>query len=90
MDRKHRAAVMEAVVYVFSLPDQTDKASLSAAISNALKTSRAGRVVGSGTSLFDFGTVTIEIKAYDEDAAEVAIAGACRQMRCVNYEVIWE
>jgi hypothetical protein len=90
MDRKRRAPMTEAVVYVYSLPKQTDKASLSAAIENALETSRAGRVVGSGTSFFDLGTLMIEIKARDEDAAEVAIAGACKQMKCVNYEVVWE
>jgi len=89
MDRKH-SRVIEGQVYVFSLPKGQDKASITDAIEDALETSKCGRVLGSGTSLFDDGTVSIEIAASDCDAADATVSRACSKLKCRDFEVIWD
>lgn len=89
MDRKRRRMI-EGMVYFFSLPRGQDKARISVAIENALAASNSGRILGSGTSLFNDCTIAIEIGAYDQHAADAAVFSACKKMKCRDYEVVWD
>ena len=82
--------MIEGSLYVFSLPRGADKATVSEAIEKALEATSAGRVLGSGTSIADGGTVAVDIGAYDRDAAHYAISRACRRLKCWDFEVAWD
>ena len=84
-----RRQVTEGVVYVFSLPPGMVKADITYAIDTALHASRSGRILGSGISLFDDGTITIEISSPDCEDAESTISRSCKKMKCLDYEVVW-
>lgn len=89
MDRKHRRMI-EGLLYLFSLPRGTDKATISLAIKEALETTKCGRVLGSGTSIMNDDTVTIEVGAYDCDAADDAISRVCSKWKCRDFEIVWD
>jgi hypothetical protein len=82
--------MIEGRLYLFSLPSGADKAAISLAITKALETTKCGRVLGSGTSITNDGTVAIEIGAYDCDAANDAISRVCRRRKCRDFEVVWD
>ena len=88
MDRKRRRMI-EGLLYLFSLPRGIDKATIVEAIEKALGATRCGRVLGSGTSLANDGTVAIEIGAYDRDAADDILSHECRKLKCRDFEVAW-
>ena len=89
MERK-RKRMTEGSLYFYSLPRGQDKAKISEAIDNALAVSRCGRILGSGTSLFNDGTITIEIGAYDCEATDFAISRTCKRLKCTDFEVVWD
>lgn len=89
MDRK-RSRMIEGLLYLFSLPGGTDKAAISEAIEKGLEVANCGRVLGSGTSLANDGTVAIEIGAYDRDAANDVISRVCRRLKCRDFAVAWD
>ena len=80
----------EGNLYVFSLPSATDKASLTEGIDQGLESSKCGRLLGSGMSLGDDCTVSIEIGAYDREKANSVISRVCRKMKCRDYEMAWD
>jgi hypothetical protein len=82
--------MIEGLLYLFSLPRSADKATVSEAIEKALEATSCGRVLGSGTSFANDGTVAIEIGAYDRDAANDAISRVCRRLKCRDFEVAWD
>ena len=77
-------------MYLFSLPRGVDKATISEAIEKAFEANNCGRVLGSGTSLANDGTVAVEISAYDRNAANDAISRVCRRLKCQDFEVAWD
>lgn len=89
MDCKRRRMI-EGLLYLFSLPRNLDKATISEALNKALKTAKCGRVLGSGTSLVNDGTVAIEIGAYDLDEANDTISSVCRRLNCRDFEIAWD
>ena len=89
MDRKRRRMI-EGLLYLFSLPRGSDKATISEAIDKALTATNCGRILGSGTSLANDGTVAVEIGAYDRDEANEAISRVCRLLKCQDFEVAWD
>lgn len=89
MDRK-RSRIIEGILYLFSLPRGADKATIVEGIENALSANRCGRVLGSGTSFANDGTVTVEIGAYDRDTADDAIFRVCKKLKCRDIEVAWD
>ena len=89
MDRK-RTRMIEGLLYLFSLPRDIDKATIVKAIEKTLEVTKCGRVLGSGTSLANDGTVTIEIGVYDRDAADDILSRECRKLKCHDFEVAWD
>ena len=89
MARKPRRMI-EGLLYLLSLPRGVDKATVSAGISEALKAANCGRVLGSGISLVNDGTICVEVGAYDCDAAKDAISRVCRRLKCLEFEVAWD
>ena len=89
MERKHRRMI-EGQVCLFSLPRGLRKARVTHAIEDGLEASACGRVLGSGTSLFDDGTIIVEIASSDTRAADDVVSEVCRKLRCRDYEVIWD
>ena len=89
MDRKHNR-MTEGNVYFFTLPQNQDKANVSEAVNNALLKHRCGRVVGSGISLFNDSSVTIEIVTSDRHTANEAIVRACRKLECRDFDIVWD
>jgi hypothetical protein len=82
--------MIEGHLYVFSLPSSTDKASLTEGIDQGLVAAKCGRLLGSGMSLGNDGTVAIEIGAYDRDKANGVISRLCRKLKCRDYEMSWD
>jgi hypothetical protein len=80
----------EGMLYVFSLPRGVDKVTVDRGIDGALRARKWGRVLGSGTSLADDGTVAIEIGAFDCDEAEDTISRVCRRLKCREFELVWD
>lgn len=81
--------MIEGILYLFSLPRGADKATIVEGVENALAANKCGRVLGSGTSFTNDGTVTVEIGAYDRDAANDAISRVCKKLKCRDIEVAW-
>ena len=82
--------MIEGLLCLFALPRNLDKATISEAINKALKTTKCGRVLGSGTSLANDGTIAIEIGAYDLDEASDTISRVCRRLKCRDFEIAWD
>jgi len=82
--------MIEGLLCLFTLPRNLDKATISDAISKALKTTKCGRVLGSGTAIANDSTVAIEIGAYDLAEANDTIFRVCRRLRCRDFEIAWD
>ncbi len=85
-----RRRLTEGVLYLFSTPKGVDKSDVSLEVGLALSKLKCGRVLGSGTSLFDGGTQTVELGAFDCAGAEDAAARACRLIRVRDFEIVWD
>jgi hypothetical protein len=89
MERKRRRMI-EGNLCLFSFPSGLDKASVAEGIEKGLAKSRCGRLLGSGISLANDGTVVIEVGAYDCDEANDVISQVCRELKCQDYEMSWD
>ena len=89
MDRKRRRMI-EGELYLFSLPRAADKPTILEAVETALEATGCGRILGSGISIADGGTIVIEVGAYDRDAAGDAISHVCRELKCRDFELVWD
>ena len=85
-----RRRMIEGIIYLFSLPIGFEKSDFSAALGCALGKLKCGRVLGSGISLSDDGTQTIEVGAFDQNVAEDAIAKLCKKFKCRDIELVWD
>jgi hypothetical protein len=82
--------MIEGVLYLFSLAAHQDKATVSEAVELALESSKCGRVLGSGISLSDECTLSIEMAASDPDFAEEVVSRCCRKLECRDFEIVWD
>jgi hypothetical protein len=86
MGGKHRP-VVEGVAYFFTVGTWTRRMKARDAVDDALRAARCGRVVGSGTSFFDDGTLVVEFQTRDPYKARSAVARASKRKGLANYEV---
>jgi hypothetical protein len=82
--------MIEGILHLFSLPSGVDKARVVEGIEKAFEKNRCGRVLGSGTSFANDGTVAVEIGAYDRDMANDVISRVCRKLKCRDNEIAWD
>jgi hypothetical protein len=83
-----RSSIVEGVAYFFALTTLHKMHATRDAIEAALMTANCGRVIGSGTSLSDEGTYSIEFETYNPEAARGSIERVCSRKRIGNYEVV--
>ena len=88
MDGQHQRMI-EGNLYVFSMPSNLDKASLTAEIDEGLETAKCGKILGSGMSLGGDPTVWLEVGAFDQDKAIAVISRVCQKIKCCDYEMAW-
>lgn len=81
---------VEGVVYLFRLKSYSQKHSARDVIEKALKNSKCGHVIASGTSLFDGGTYSIEIVTSAQTKAEDTISRVCERNGLTDYEIVWD
>jgi hypothetical protein len=80
----------EGVAYFSSLKTHRAKIRVRESIEGALWGSHNGRVVGSGTSLCDDGTFSVELKVFDLKRAESTLLRALQKIKVEDYELVWE
>lgn len=83
-----RRSLIEGTVYFFAIKKPQERSAIKDAIENSIATSKCGRIVGGGISLFDEGTYCIEFKTFDPGKLSTSIERVCAQRRICDYEIV--
>ena len=83
-----RRSLVEGTVYFFAIKRPRERSAVRDAIETSIVTSKCGRIVGSGVSLFDAETYCIEFKTSDPVQASASIERVCAQRNICEYEIV--